>query len=73
MKGSVLWIDFSKEFVQNAKAGDEEKIIKSIVNTLTELNEISSVKILIEGEEGKGFLNGDINFNSPFERVDQVF
>ena len=41
--------------------------------TLTELNEISSVKILIEGEEGKGFLNGDINFNSPFERVDQVF
>lgn len=72
LKGSVLWIDFSKEFVQNVKEGDEEKVIESIVNTLTELNEISSVKILIEGEEGKGFLNGDINFNSPFERGNQV-
>ena len=52
-----LVIDLSKEFlefnkeIENAK----ENMINSIVNTLTELTEVNSVKFLIEGQENEQF------------------
>ena len=43
--------------------------IYSIVNTVTELKEISSVKLLIEGEENKGFETDGIKFDNVFVRT----
>ena len=70
IKGDIVYIDFTKEFIENHIGGlDNENItIYSIVNTLTELNEVNFVKILIEGEEGKAFKDGNMNFIEPFER-----
>ncbi len=66
----IVYIDFSEEFTKTGTMGAEEegKIIYSIVNTLTELTEVSGVKILINGEENKCFESGTLNFNEIFVR-----
>lgn len=66
----IVYIDFSVEFtnVENLGAEEENKIICSIVNTLTELTEVSGVKILINGEENKGFSDDGLKFNEIFVR-----
>ena len=69
-EADTLIIDFSKEFIENHK-GDEmqEKLtINSIVNTVTELKEINSVVILIDGKENQEFPDGQINFKEIFKR-----
>lgn len=55
--GNCLNINFSKEFIDNASQDENDKrnYIYSIVNTMTELNEVNSVKILIDGQESNGF------------------
>ena len=70
--GNVVYLDFSKEFIENHKGGSEEesKTIYSIVNTLLELNEVKSVRILINGEENKSFKDGAVNFNNNFVKMD---
>ena len=47
IEGETVYIDFSKEFIENHEDGleNENKTIYSIVNTLTELNEVTFVKI----------------------------
>lgn len=72
LKKDTLYINFSDEFIDNQKEGTEEeaKTIYSIVNTLTELNEVAKVKILINGEEGKAFKDNGMNFKESFVRVD---
>ena len=72
LKGNTLYVDLSKEFIDNAPSGIEEEsmIIYSIVNTLTELNEVSSVKFLINGEENKSFKDGKISFKETFVKND---
>ena len=72
LKGNTLFVDLSKEFIDNAPSGIEEEsiIVYSIVNTLTELNEVSSVKFLINGEENLQFKDGKINFKEPFIKND---
>lgn len=69
--GNTVYIDLSKEFIENQKDGleNENKTIYSIVNTLLELNEVNSVRILIDGEENKSFKDGAINFNENFEKI----
>ena len=42
--------------------------IQAIANTLTELNEVNSIKILIEGEENKEIEGTDIDLNKTFAR-----
>ncbi len=63
LEGDCVVLDFSEEFLNYDKNNEQEKnnIIKSIVNTLTELTEINKVKILI---------NGNINdeFNEVYTR-----
>ena len=69
---NMVELDLSKEFVENQK-GDAEKAsfcIYSIVNTLTELNEVNSVKILIDGEENAKFENSDFSLSDAFIRKD---
>ena len=46
----ILFINFSKEFILNENI-NRNIIIESILKTVTQLNEINEVKILIEGNE----------------------
>ena len=72
LKNNTVELDLSKEFIENQN-GDVEKAslsIYSIVNTLTELNEVNSVKILIDGEENKKFNNIELSLENVFIRKD---
>lgn len=68
LKGDTLYIDLSKEFIENHEGGEEKEnaTIYSIVNTMTNLTEINSIKILIDGEENRAFKDSKIKFDSPF-------
>lgn len=70
LKGNVVYLDLSKEFIENQEADPylEKLSIESIVNTLTELNEVNSVKILIDGEDGKSFKSEEITFKDELLR-----
>lgn len=69
LKENTLIIDFSNEFIENNSEEIEDKeIIDSIVKTFTELTEVDSIKILINGEENKEFKDGKLNFNNIFIR-----
>lgn len=72
LKGNTLYVDLSKDFIDNAPSGisEESMVIYSIVNTLTELNEVSNVKFLINGAENKSFKDGKINFKEVFTKND---
>ncbi len=51
--GGVLQVNFSKEFVDKASQDENEKknCMDSITKTLMELNEVTNVKFLVEGQE----------------------
>ena len=53
LKGDCLEANFSKEFIDNIPEDENEKnnLMNSITNTLTELNEVTSVRILVNNEE----------------------
>lgn len=72
LNSDVLYIDFSKEFIENHEGGleNEKNTIYSIVNTLTELTEINGVKILIDNEENKAFKDEQIKFDKVFTKED---
>ncbi len=72
LSGDIVYVDFSPEFINNAPSGIEEEslIIYSVVNTLTELNEVDGVKFLINGEDNLGFSDNSISFKDPFVRND---
>lgn len=61
-EGEMLIVDVSGEFLNCDTPESLSNAIYSIVNTVTELKEISSVKILINGKETEGFSN-------PFARI----
>ena len=67
-KGDILYLDLSKEFIENHSGGEtqESSTIYSIVNTMTNLTEVNAVKILIDGEENKAFNDNLIKFDAPF-------
>lgn len=55
-ESGCVTINFSKEFV-NSEENNNEQLISSIFNTLKELTEVNTIKILIEGEENEKFNN----------------
>ncbi len=71
LKNDVIYLNLSNEFINNHKGGLEEEkaTVYSLVNTLTELNEVNSVKILINGEENKAFKDEKLNFKEEFTRT----
>lgn len=71
LKDDVIYLNLSKEFIDNHKGGLEEEnaTVYSLVNTLTELNEVNGVKILINGEENKCFKDEKMNFKEQFVRI----
>ncbi len=70
IENGILYIDFSEDFIKEQKLGkaQEELILKSIVNTVTELTEINKVAFLIDGEENKGFPDRELMFDKIFIR-----
>ncbi len=72
LKGDMAIVDLSAEFIKGIKLGAEEesKMVYSIVNTLVELTEIESVKILIDGKENECFEDKAIDFKNAFVRAD---
>lgn len=70
IKDNILYLDFSKEFIseQNLGKEQEELIIKSIVNTVTELTEVNQVSILIDGAPDLEFPDKGVSFNKIFTR-----
>lgn len=73
LKGDMIWLDLSKEFIDNHSGGQEAEntTIYAIVNTLTELKEVNSVKILINGKENQSFKDEKINFKNAFVRIEK--
>ena len=69
LKGDCIYIDFSKNFIEEyeGETGIELKVIYSIVNTMTELTEINSVKILIDGQEDQYL--GNINLSEKYYKL----
>lgn len=68
LQGNCVCIDFSVQFIDNFK-GDEKlakNVIYSIVNSLTELIEVDSVRITINGESKK-LMN--LNLNEEYVRM----
>lgn len=73
LKKDILYIDFSKEFVEQHEGGEEAEsaTVYSIVNTMTGLTEVNAVKILIDGKENQAFKDNKIKFNEPFVKLDK--
>ena len=53
----MVYLDFSSEFLNYNKEDVtvKQNIIDSLVKTLTQLTEVNSIKILIDGEENADF------------------
>jgi len=69
VSGDVATVDLSKEFKEKHPGGKaaEQLTIYSIVNSLTELKEISQVKFKIDGKTSKEF-KGNFKFDNAFPR-----
>lgn len=74
LKGNVLWVDVSKEFIENHPNGAEaeSRTVYSIVNTMTQLNEVSSVKIVVDGKEDCAFSDNAISLKDVFLPKDET-
>lgn len=68
----IATIDLSKEFIKNhmRSTTEETMTIYSIVNSLTELENITGVLFLIEGKKTEYF--GDYEFDKPFARDENL-
>lgn len=57
MEGDCVILDLSKEFLNYSKDNQkqEKNMVNSIVNTLTELTEVNSVKFMIDGQVNEEF------------------
>lgn len=66
--GGVCYVNFSKQFVENHKKilSSERMILKSIVWTLTSIDYIDKVQILVEGQKQRAFTYFDLS--TPFLR-----
>lgn len=74
LKGDIVYLDLSNEFIDNHtnELEAENNTINAIVNTLTELNEVNGVKILIKGQENKSFKDEKINFKEVFKKINST-
>lgn len=64
----VCTVDFSAEYVKNRIDGEiqERMSLRALVDSLTEINGVEQVQILIDGARIKGFSNFDLS--KPFSR-----
>ena len=71
-KDGICFVNFTGDFVsQNTGSSAQEAgAIYSIVNSLTELDEVNRVQFLIDGKKTDSF--GSFAFNEPFERDESL-
>ena len=64
LENYCLKIDFSRQFIENCSEDENirKNIIDSIFNTVTQLNEVFSIKILMDGVDNLWFPNSEIKF-----------
>ena len=62
----VLYLDFSKDFIEVEDIEIEKNIIESLKKTMSQLIKIKKIKILIEGQDNMGFKDGGISFENEF-------
>ena len=51
LKGEILEIDFTKDFLNFTDEAHKQKAIESIQKTVSSLSEVNGIKIFVEGEE----------------------
>lgn len=67
LSGNCVILDLSNNFISSTSdVNMASNIVYSIVNTLTELTEVNSVKFLIDGNEVSKFTNCDFSLKEPF-------
>lgn len=67
VKDSVCYVNFDENFVNQSVGVDEDVIIYSLVNSLTEIPTITKVQISVNGVSNRMFKE-KINLNTMFER-----
>lgn len=67
IENDLLTLDFSKEFL-NIKKGLEEKLIESIVYSLTEIEDITKINITVESKKLEYYPNTNKKLPSPLTR-----
>ncbi len=69
LSGDTVVLDLSSHFISSTTdATVASDMVYSIVNTLTELTEVNSVKFLIDGNESSSFSGCDFSLSSAFVR-----
>jgi len=71
-KDSICFVNFSSDFVSKNTGGSTQEMgaIYSIVNSLTELDDVEKVQFLIDGKKTDSF--GSFAFNEPFDRKEDI-
>ena len=69
VNNNIAYLDFSIEFIENHPGGSigEYNTLYSIVNSLTEIEEIEAVDFSIDGEKFKTY-KGHCEFNEPLSK-----
>lgn len=69
VQNGLATVDFSPELVERFVGGStgEEMLVGSLVNTLTEFPEITSVQIVVNGKETET-ISGHLDISAPFTR-----
>lgn len=67
VKDGICYVDISDIVLDDTATISEEVSVYSIVNSLTELDYINKVQVLIDGESQRTF-RGQISLDQPFER-----
>lgn len=67
VKDGVCYVNFDENFLNHSVGVEEEVVIYSLVNSLTELPTVTKVQISVNGVSNT-VLNGKINLNTMFER-----
>lgn len=67
VEGGVCYVNFDENFLDKSVSVDEEIIVYSLVNSLTEIPTVTKVQISIDGESNRMFKE-KVNLNTLFER-----
>ncbi|MDE6182373.1 MAG: GerMN domain-containing protein, partial [Eubacteriales bacterium] len=67
-EGGICYVDLSNEFISKSTGGSSAELftIYSIVNSLTELDEVNKVQFLIEGEKVSDY-KGSLDISKPLD------
>ncbi|MEI3163501.1 MAG: GerMN domain-containing protein [Lachnospirales bacterium] len=63
----ICYVNLSRDFIKKNGGISEPIVIYSIVNSLTEFDNVNRVQFLIEGEKINEY-SGDLDFSKPFAR-----